>query len=784
MSVPNGGPTVFVHSKNLIILLVISNSTHYVESIPFKSSSNSQIIWAGSDPIAQWSLLNESVSSLWLLISNLGLVKLDAFTERILQERKLNNQTASYGDTRLVSQIKSQLEQAVFLGADNPISFKVDSKQSKELGLASSLLSSEIVRAQCNHLSSIVDVKELLNERLVAQERIIHLLANFLVLEDIPSECLTAILQDNVRLYVAVELWQYNNTIVGRQMSEADSQYLSIFETCITRLHAAGRQGQVTHGYAAVRHFFRDQLTDMNQLVAVLMNEADRLMTGAHKKNILARNLSVLEIANVLMHVYKSCVEVGAHLQQLFTLNKSNCIQWIINSTIVDSLRKFLSWLFMILEEYAHKDRNVDCSDQMTDITHFQLDQPPADTQVWANVLKFCIVQLTDMFLLILGDGDQGRSQEALLGVAQIGCMFAAVHLAEKYQKYSALVKLIHMDFIRFGGNIPRYLENFSSPFALILCEWYLQKGSLRALLELPIDDRGLMRQFLRDNNRLDMLWVYEMKCGDYGAASKLQTQMFQAESDINNKEILVSLAKLTRIASLPRLEDDSVIEPFDVELHKIRIQNGFASQFREWFADKLSGDSVSQQTIGDIAYACSTKMGDRPVLRKMYASLLQRLLTGEALDSSELVDLFTLNFGDLVNEQRFRFCLAVELVVAVQSAVNKEQTRHLAATVLRRSLFALEAVWKRYEGKLDGVISREMQSLFAVNVLSFLHDEGTIPVISKLADLKLKISTSVAEDMQMELERENVLLDYYADSRNLEVYYDELLRLANVSVE
>jgi hypothetical protein len=59
----------------------------YCEAIPFRSDAKSRVVYASTRSPAPWTLMNEPISSLHMFVTPLGLVRLDAVTDKIAQDK-------------------------------------------------------------------------------------------------------------------------------------------------------------------------------------------------------------------------------------------------------------------------------------------------------------------------------------------------------------------------------------------------------------------------------------------------------------------------------------------------------------------------------------------------------------------------------------------------------------------------------------------------------------------------------------------------------------------------
>lgn len=248
-----------------------------------------------------------------------------------------------------------------------------------------------------------------------------------------------------------------------------------------------------------------------------------------------------------------------------------------------------------------------------------------------------------------------------LAGIGQLG---DAINLAEKFRDMSVLVELIIelQDQIKspqkalgissneaegIDRKLSRYFENFGESWADAFFTRQISMGQSGVLLAMK-KYQPFITRFLRKVPSYSRLsWINDVIGeSDYDAATKaLGNMAIECESDIWCHHVQLSLAKLTRLAScekgtpvdisfqedVRRLEDQSEIDT---------VQEVLYTSIVPALQGAIDQKAEIELAVGHFGTMVSE---DRPSLHEVLNDALTRVVTRQAINPDQLVDLLTL---------------------------------------------------------------------------------------------------------------------------------------------
>lgn len=130
----------------------------------------------------------------------------------------------------------------------------------------------------------------------------------------------------------AIELWQYHNTLLGRQIHEKSARHLKLLEECIERLLAA--HGKSLHGYTALRTFFKSHAGELAELVGVVFDTAQSYAGGKGKNSTGAvaaanvqREMIVFECNRIILALFKGALRYRGDNRDAYELDAVHGIE-------------------------------------------------------------------------------------------------------------------------------------------------------------------------------------------------------------------------------------------------------------------------------------------------------------------------------------------------------------------------------------------------------------------------------------------------------------------------
>ncbi|KAH8693105.1 putative nuclear pore complex subunit Nup133 [Talaromyces proteolyticus] len=276
-----------------------------------------------------------------------------------------------------------------------------------------------------------------------------------------------------------------------------------------------------------------------------------------------------------------------------------------------------------------------------------------------------------------LKEDNQKKRKWQLFKMAGIGQLEGAISLAEELRDMDALVELMvelqdqiksHKDSLENGSKglsltvkdisgftqkIADYFENFGEQWADAFFSRQIRVGQSGVLLSMK-DYQPYVTRFLRKYPSYGRLaWINEIVGEeDYETASDaLEKLALTQEPNLWNKRVQLSLAKVTKLASWEKAGKSgrSHGQAWLKRLDDIVELAGIQELLYEHILPALHG-AIDEKAELELAMEhFGNQVSDRPALKELLEGLLRQLISREALNADQLINLIT-----LVDEVRF----------------------------------------------------------------------------------------------------------------------------------
>ncbi|KAK9763950.1 hypothetical protein K7432_008952 [Basidiobolus ranarum] len=682
LALSNGGPGAFILLPDCVIATTLLN-IDFEETIPLRNSSIDRIIGFGIDRTKTWSRESMLSCNVLALCTQSGILDVSLNMDRI--DRKETHDTivrtkveSSDEQKKQTHQLKSKLEQAVFFGSkeENPLSFNLSREFIANLDKASLKLSEEILQSKSKYIPAIMEVKMQLQERLNRMNNIIKFINSNNLLHKLSPLARHKLCWNCEKLAAAMNLWYYQNTLLGRGSKRQYTLLLTkAIEACLRDL---GVQAQDD----ATRTFFRYYISEIGLLPQYVCDLVRRSKTGQASE----RNLLVHEGNKILLDIFKSAFIYRRDHSEMYGLSEPTTHEsWTCKDAYLDIIYTQYQQTEKVIKEFSLDAEHFENGKS----DGFEMDiSESTDTTKSSHALlkslKDQLCELADILFKVFTEridflsGDL-RSEDAAHALASINEKYRVVRskvtlplvaldrvefafqLAERYQDFRTLVQLSVNLEQETQARIDYYINKFKEPFAHELYSYYVENDLLHQLMTQKDFYSGLLHEFLERGEHAHISWLHDIHIGRYvQASSKL---LGESEGERNNlqKKTMLSLAKLSYLASVDAtvLDSDKVqesLEQIDDSLDLVTVHE----VLRESYHDILENmERIPKRNDDRIIHISVINTGDlhevKPAMEELYRQLVKNIMDGQVLDSESLIDVLTLpqNLDNQVDNYR-----------------------------------------------------------------------------------------------------------------------------------
>ncbi|ORX97573.1 hypothetical protein K493DRAFT_336490 [Basidiobolus meristosporus CBS 931.73] len=783
LALTDGGPGAFVLLNDCIVATTLL-STGFEEVIPLRNPSIDRIIGFGTDRSKIWSRGKMHTCKILALCTHSGFLdvalNMDKLDPKRSHEPTGKAEIASSHDSKAqIRQLKNRLEQAVFFGShrENPLSFNLAQESVTGLDSAALALSGEILQYKSKYIPEILEVKVQLQERLNRMGNIIKFINSSHLLYKLSAVTRHQLCWDCEKLTSAVNLWYYQNTLLNRGYSGQHAVLLT----------------------QAIERFMKDR--------GVIQQDSVKAFFKLH----------VSEIGLIPQTAYAYRREHS----ELYDLNQPATTEsWTCQDALIDMIHAQFQYTEKVIKEFSLDAEYFETGRP----GGFQIDadrNPPEaySSDALLNSLKDQLCELADILFQVFTEridflSSDAENEDSIHALASLKERYRivrskvtlplvtlerrehALQLAERYQDFRTLVQLS----ISFGGEtearIDYYINKFKEPFAFELYSYYLENGLLYQLMAQKDFYCGLLDKFLEKGQHTNISWLHDIHIGKYAHASDKLLSESEGEKNNLQKKTMLSLAKLSFLATVEPTSLDSenvqeTLERMDDTLDLVTVHEVLRESYQA-IIDTI--ENLSHKGNDQAAYISAINTGElykvRPAMEDLYRQVVKGILDGQVLDSESLIDALTLP-QNLENQvDNYRIALGV---YRRAKDIPEDRMEYVLRTIWRRVILrdSWDYIYKLSAHAGDEELLAALKDTAIYCTLAAAHD-GDFPVNMYLQPAETHFHTSKEDvitrfinmlDHQINMliqdyQSENRQLDQHIAQHNLLGFYNEIVRL------
>ncbi|KDQ07351.1 hypothetical protein BOTBODRAFT_192479 [Botryobasidium botryosum FD-172 SS1] len=554
----------------------------------------------------------------------------------------------SHPDTP-TNHLKATMEQAIFFGAslENPFLFRLEPRLEGNLGAAAERISQEILSSRCEFMRATLDLRAQLTDRCTRLRSLIGFINENGALGQLSQTSRQRLAHDAEKLFAANNLWAYHNKYPVDVLSQR-GQSRNLLVAAIERyMHKTGE----AIGGDFVRLFFKTKIND----IGALCEEIYQIVQGASSPYEQSQDWTIIvpEASRIVLNLYESALHHRAETSALYGIDtKAPFIErWSGLPVQLDMLQLLFDSTSHLLQEasqnanpvYDQRDRNTAAQLKL------QLQELAA---IVFSSFRDRLSYLTNLpaeegnerEMVALQDRFANTRPQVARALVKYDSAEKAFQLAEEYRDFRILAELSNEFSESSGHRTARYIELYREDFAYELYQRYIEKGKLRILLEQDEKYNELLDGFFRNNSYPRIEWIHDIATSKYHEAGRVLLGEAQNEPKLASKHIMLSIAKLAVVATLPNLDTDDAQEylgTLDEPLDFISVHETLLAEFTG--ALGLNARSTPEGQAEVVTSTVALHLSDRPALQALFKRLAKALFQGKALQEEDLVDLLTL---------------------------------------------------------------------------------------------------------------------------------------------
>ncbi|MCJ1415772.1 hypothetical protein MMC32_002105 [Xylographa parallela] len=447
--------------------------------------------------------------------------------------------------------------------------------------------------------------------------------------------------------------------------------------------------------------------------------------------------------------------------------------------------------------------------------------QPDAQTKaqgdslirVYHQVRRDLIVRIADLEMPNEGIrlAERYEDMQALVDVLERSTLQATDRLAEP-----GLSESDELDYsLQLESNIKKmesYFTTYGSKWANVLYSNTITHGAIADLFDKAGNFQKYLTLYFRGKPEYSKLsWINEVLAEhNYAKAADALMAAQKQESSLWSKKIELSMGKLALLAAeeqeTPQVKGDIAIKTIrraDRRMELIDIQNQIYAYVQPALMQALDEDARFKIAIEEFGLHTTKAM---PTLTTIFEQNIAKLVSCQALDAEDIIDILTLINDDIqhIDDQGFshqRFFLALK-VLTLTGLGKLDPGRHeLHEKIIWRRCM-LNDDWEalnRTEAKDDNAVARETGATALFQTLKTGFEDGTFDIIQpKSPSSILSAGTTVAslrtssryanksdsalKALAQDLEKEDRKLEDAIEKGRLEMWWKGILEAAKAS--
>lgn len=275
----------------------------------------------------------------------------------------------------------------------------------------------------------------------------------------------------------------------------------------------------------------------------------------------------------------------------------------------------------------------------------------------------------------------EGKRDEWLRLLVKIGHKSEARDIAEQYHMYRSLAEILVNDLkveklsnkaptvVYFGliEKIREQLNKFGYEFASVLYSYYVETKQLKSLLTEFPEFNEYLEKFFESGKYKRFSWLYQISLGEYDGAATTLTEAAKSEHSSDNKGLLLSIAKLSALASsMESSNANPTLQQIEAENFLNEIQLSLRAQILPFVSNKKADISKVSTFLQNNRLSNLTGILERAV---------NRFVSDKRLSVDELIDILTLiDINPTQKETLLNFYKALRLLVLPTAKQSQKQ--------------------------------------------------------------------------------------------------------------
>ncbi|CAB4406305.1 unnamed protein product [Rhizophagus irregularis] len=671
---PNGGPAVFVVFSQAIIITTILEGSNYSNIVSLQDQTRDRIIGFCGEGSKSWHDRNiDRVSRINILTAKTGIMTCKLNLMEIMDERDHTHDQMNLDNSQEMRdrELKRMLEQAVFNTSEKvPVTNYISCEHDGDINSAAIEISDEIMNSRSQYLFDFIELKSQLNERCNKMSLLIQIIKFSNMLDKLYPSTRQHLFWNAEKMACALKLWEYYNSSLSLRGQTEESQRKLLVSAI--RDYLKEREIQIKPNEDIVRFFFRFHVRE----IGFIFTYIEQVISEQEDSNLL-----IPEANNIILLSFEAAFNFRRTNKDLYVIT-SNCLKesWTFHPELLKVLYQQFEKTSDIIQDSdiqndgekidSLKDQLVKLADILLGATSERLNCDDSitreDAQIYRNEWTTILKKLVRV----------GKSDDAFV-------------LSETYEEYKILVDLIMSHGQNIDYYIKKYVNKYQENFEYPLYEWYVEKELYADLLSQShaYEYKDSLQKFLNERNLNGISWMHDIYLNRYGEASIKLRHLARNQSRVNRNKTFLSMSKLSFLAELG---DEIDLKNEDVQRNLDEIDNGFEllkaySDLQEEFVSFLTSqrqyhDTKPKQVNAIMEGTAGNWKHHKPALSQIYEKQVIKILDGEIIPTSELVEVMTL--ADKKMENAFPFALQFTLN---DNKISEDHRRTILQTIWRR---------------------------------------------------------------------------------------------------
>ncbi|CAJ0889228.1 5374_t:CDS:10, partial [Entrophospora sp. SA101] len=428
--------------------------------------------------------------------------------------------------------LKQKLEQVIYNKIDEnlPVYIALPADFEGDLDIAISELSDDIVKSGLKYFDDIIDLKSQLNERYNKLNMLIDLINKSGLSNKLHLSTRNHLFCNSEKIATASKLWMYHNSLILSYGGNEKYQFV------LEELKEAIENYNI-QDIGSIFSYFQD----------IIKN------TSITDEKIIL----TYEINKILLTSFDAAFNFRKDSMSLYSLNSYNLNLSESWTCMLSSNNYSKGKLFDNKNKYNSSNNKVE--KKLNEMTNEEFKEQLVGLVSYFLAITIQHLKIDDFIIQSQAMQYHNEWTDVLKRIAKIGKAEKAILLAEEYDDFKALVNLI----FEFSQNIKdynkKYLIKYKKKYAYRLYEWFIENAENYAELfeqEYLIEDKDWLEDFLKDKNLKEIAWLHYIKIEKYKEASTDLLKLSQRQKNSDEKKTLLSVGKLSYLASLNQETD------------------------------------------------------------------------------------------------------------------------------------------------------------------------------------------------------------------------------------